>query len=128
MSLASEIADDPLGRGYSSMSEQEIADDMNTVYRQRPRDTMTSSEVANAIDPAEFIGLTNAQEQEIWNWLHLGVLNPFGIEATRFTAIFGGGSTTITALQAMRQESISRATELGLGVVTLKMFKLESIS
>jgi hypothetical protein len=31
--LADEIANDPLGRGYSTMTDQEVADDLNTAYR-----------------------------------------------------------------------------------------------
>jgi hypothetical protein len=52
----------------------------------------------------------------VWNILHLGNINPFGIEADLMQDIFGA-STTITALQAARKENISRAEELGLGVV-----------
>ena len=31
--------------------------------------------------------------------------------------VFGGGSATITALQALRVEAVSRAVELGLGTI-----------
>ena len=110
--LKDELVNDPLGRGYAGMTDQAAADDLNTAYRTQDRTSMTASEVANAIDVAEFISLTNSQAQEIWNWLHLGTLNPFGIEATRFLAIFGGGSATIAALLAIRVESITRAQEL----------------
>jgi len=33
--LRQELNDDPLGRGYSGMTDQQAADDLNTVYRQR---------------------------------------------------------------------------------------------
>jgi hypothetical protein len=33
--LAAELADDPLGRGYSAMTDQAAADDLNTAYRQQ---------------------------------------------------------------------------------------------
>lgn len=125
--LSDELTNDPLVRGYSGMTDQEAADDFNTAYRSRNRATMTASEVANAIDSTEFTALSAGDTQEIWNWLHLGELNPFGIEATRFIAIFGGGSATITSLQADRVESISRAQELGLGFMTPRQFKLESV-
>ncbi len=115
--LKDELTLDPLSRGYVGMTDQAAADDLNSIYpapdtRTRNRTSLSGSEVANAIDVAEFISLTNSQEQEIWNWLHLGTLNPFGIEATRFMVIFGGGSTTIAALLAIRLESITRAQEL----------------
>lgn len=115
--LRIEIDDDPLGRGYITMSDVEVADDMNTVYRIRNRATMSGSEVFNAIDKAEYNALTAAQQELVWNIIHLGELNPFGLEADIFVDIFGGGSTTITTLAALRQEDISRGEELGLGII-----------
>ena len=46
-----------------------------------------------------------------------GTPNPFGVEATWPTGVFGAGSATISALAAGRQESVSPAMELGLSVV-----------
>ncbi len=46
---------------------------------------------------------------------HIGdPLDPFGREATRFVAIFGTGSATITALKALRVENISRLQQTGI--------------
>lgn len=117
--IKTEIDTDPLARGYSGMSDQEIADDMNTAYRERNRTSMTASEVYNLIDQTDWAGVVDpADRQEIWDILHLGDnINPFGREAARFLAIFGGGSATIAALNAARKELISRATELGLSRV-----------
>ena len=115
--LQSEISGDPLGRGYSSMTSQEIADDINTEYRSRNRTFMTASEVANQMDATEWVALTIDEQREIWDVLHMGGdLNPFGIEATIFNNVFGA-STTITNLQAARVESITRGVELELGHV-----------
>jgi len=36
--LADELRNDPLSRGYSSMTDQEAADDLNTAYRTQYRD------------------------------------------------------------------------------------------
>ena len=112
--LCEEITLDPLTRGYSSMTDEQLSIDLNTVYRTRYRQTMTASEVANQINKAEFDALSIADEALIWNVLHLGVLDPFGIEATIFISAFGGGSTTISNLQTARLDNISRATELGV--------------
>jgi hypothetical protein len=113
--LHDEVVGDPLGRGYSGMTNQEVADDMNTVYRTRNRATMTASEVFNSIDKAEYNAIPVPEnKQMVWDILHLGDVNPFGLEADLFVDVFGGGSNTITALQAARVESISRATELGV--------------
>ncbi len=112
--LRDELLTDPLSRGYSTMTDQEAADDLNTAYRTRDRTSMSASEVYNAVDQTNWVALTAVDQAEIWNILHLGEVNPFGREASRFVAIFGGGSVTITALQAARVESITRAQELGL--------------
>ena len=99
------------------MNSQEIADDINTEYRSRNRTSMSASEVANQMDNTEWGDLTVDEKREIWDVLHMGsALNPFGIEATIFTSVFGA-STTITNLQAARVEDISRGVELGLGHV-----------
>lgn len=115
--LADEINNDPLGRGYSAMSDFDVAFDINAISRIRNRVSMSASEVFNAIDNTEFNALSADNQQLIWNIIHIGDLNPFGLEATIFTSVFGGGSTTISDLQNIRIDDISRAAELGLGEV-----------
>lgn len=116
--LKDELTNDPLTpkRNYSGMTDFEAANDLNTTYRTRNKTNMTGTEIFNAIDKAEWNALSDAQRDDVWNILHLGNINPFGIEADLMQDIFGA-STTITALQAARKENISRAEELGLGVV-----------
>ena len=115
--LKSELNADPLGRTYSSMSAEQAATDLNTVYRTTNKVTMSASEVANSIVVTEFNALSDSIQQRVWNILHLGTINPFGIEATLLTNAFGGGSGTIIALAAARKNDVSRAVELGLGLV-----------
>lgn len=115
--LWTEINNDPLGRGYSGMTNSQIANSLNTQNRPQNRVTMSSTEVINAIRASEFNALTSASQQRIWDTLHLGTLNPFGIEATIFTGVFGVSSCTINLLQALRVANISRAQEIGLGLV-----------
>ena len=112
--LKTEITDDPLGRGYAGMTDAEIAISLNTANREVNKTLMTASEVLNAIDITEWNALTDAAQQKIWDVLDIGEINPFGIEATIFVAVFGGGSATITALAAVRKTIVSRASELGL--------------
>ena len=90
------------------------ASEINAVNRTLNRESMTASEVANAIEVSEFNTLSASDQARIWNVLHLGDINPFGVEATLFTGAFGGLSATITALKAARKTDVSRATELGL--------------
>ena len=115
--LKSELTVDPLTRGYSGMSDEAAATDLNTVYRTRDKVSMTGSEVLNAVDPTAWAALTDVQQQKVWDIVHLGTLNPFGVEATLLIAVFGAGSATITALAEARKENVSRAGELGLGHV-----------
>ena len=114
--LKTEITDDPLSRGYSEMTDQEIAESLNTVDRPRNRTSMTGSEVLNAIDAGEWATRTAEQKQTIWDIVHIGTVNPFGVEATLLTGAFAGaGGATITALGLARVELISRAAEQGIG-------------
>ena len=117
VALKAELTADPLSRGYSGMSDSAAAADLNTVYRTRPKDTMTGSEILQAINKTEFTALTAANKQLVWDLLHLGTLNPFGVEAALFVDAFGGGSATIAALAAARVDDVSRGEELGLGTV-----------
>jgi hypothetical protein len=123
--LRDELVVDPLTRGYAAMSDQEAADDLNSIYpapdtRTRNRTSMMASKVYNAIDQTGWVALSAVQQQEVWDILHMGEVNPFGREASRFVAIFGGGSLTITALKAARVESITRAIELEIGFVNAR--------
>ena len=115
--LRTELLTDPLGRGYAGMSDQQVAADLNTEYRSRNIDILTASEVLNATDDAERDALSNANETTLWRLLAIGDLNPWGAEAQIMISLFGGGSATIAALQALRVQNISRARELNLPFV-----------
>ena len=115
--LKNELTNDPLNRGYTEMTDEEVAADINLLARTRNRPSMTSSEVLNAIDISEWNALTDAARKRIWDVIHMGNINPFGVEATIFIAVFGNDSDTIKALAVARKEDINRATELGLGFV-----------
>jgi len=101
--LAEELAAGHPDTGAYNADAATAAGELNAVNRTRNRTSMTASEVYNAVDAAEYVALDADEKQEIWDILHLGEINPFGMEATRFTALFGGGSDTITALAAARQ-------------------------
>jgi len=113
--LASELTNDPINRGYAGMSNAQVVDSLrNLKDRTRIRARMDSSEVFQAIDIAEFTAKTDRQQANIMAILGFGSVNPQGKEAAYFQSVFGGGSVTITALIAARQESISRSVELGI--------------
>ncbi len=115
--LAAELTTDSLGRGYSGMDDAEAAADLNTVYRTRNKTSMTGSEILQAIDKTEYLALTDTNKDRVWQIMHLGTVNPFGVEKDFIVGIFGAGSDTITALQAARTDDVSRAVEIGLGTV-----------
>lgn len=115
--VRTELTVDPEGRGYSGMNDVAAASDLNTVYRTSNKSSLTGSEVMNAIDKTEFNALSDADKQLVWDILHLGTVNPFGLEADLLTDIFEVGSTTITSLLTLRKNNISRGVELGVGVV-----------
>ncbi len=118
--LRTEVQDDPLGRGYSGMTSADMLLDLQTINRTRNKTGLNPSEVYQNIDQTEWAALNTFQQEEVWNILHLGdPLDPFGREATRFVAIFGGTSATIIALQALRVDNISRLNQIGIsGTVT----------
>ncbi len=94
------------------------ASQLNAVNRTKNRTSMTGSEVLNAVDAAEWSTRTVEQKQVVWDIVHLGTVNPFGVEATLMTVAFSdAGGVTIAALAAARVDDVSRAVELGLGFI-----------
>jgi hypothetical protein len=115
--LANELSVDPLTRGYAGMTDEAAAGDLNTEYRQRNRTGMSSREFGDEIVDSEYDALSDTQKSQI---LALGSgenLNPFGFAENVVKDIFGVDSDTVAALAVARVETISRATELGLGNV-----------
>lgn len=115
--LRNELLSDPLGRGYAGMTDEEASIDLNTKYRTRPLARLQATEVLQNIDAGEYAALSQDQKAQLWGLLGIGDLNPWGVEATLIQSLFGGGSATLAALAAARNETISRAVELGLGVM-----------
>lgn len=92
------------------------AGELNAVNRTTNKTSMTGSEVMQAVVKADFVALSAGDQQQVWNILHLGTLDPFGIEADLLADIFVG-SDTVAALAAARVNNVSRAVELGIGLV-----------
>jgi len=113
--LRTELINDPLPRGYALMTDAQVVDSLRNVFdRSRIKSRMDSSEIWQSVDIAEFNALTDVKQRNIMALLGFGSLNPQGKEASLFVSYFGGGSSTVTALQAARTESINRAVELGI--------------
>lgn len=117
LALKEELDTDALGRGYAGMDPQSVAEDLKAEYRTRIRASMTSTEVFQSVDKAEFLALADGHQNLIMNILGFGAIDPQGREAEIFTQLFGGGSATIQDLAQARQEPVSRSVELGIGGV-----------
>ncbi len=115
--LSDELTNDPLGRGYSAMTDQEVVDSLNAVDRPRDRTSMSGREVAAGIDNAEYDALGDVQKSQVLALVASDDLDPFGLAANVIKDIFTAGSATVLALAAARVETVSRAVELGLSRV-----------
>ena len=96
---------------YAALSDQEAADLMNTQSETRIRAEMAGAEVYSLTDITEFDGLTEVRQSL---WLTLCSIDTFdpanGTPGVSLAVrLFGGGSATVTALQAARQEAVSPA-------------------
>jgi len=115
--LSDEITNDPLGRGYSTMSDLEIKNSLSTPNIPHNRESISGSELLGLANAAEYANLTDINRD---NWLSLcGVdsIDPFGSAVQLVQSIWAGNPLTIAALVAARTELISRAKELGLSYI-----------
>ena len=113
--LSNEITDDPLGRGYSAMTDQQIADDLNTAYRTRALSSLSGDEIFQQTDPTEFTNLTTDKQTQWLSFCGRASVDPFATANVEFVKwIFGASSTTVANLSESRAESVTRAEELAL--------------
>lgn len=99
---------------YSGLTDQEAADSLNNADIERNLDLVTGTALIDAQNSAEYIALSDAKKAQ---WLALCGLNeidPFGTVVDIAIDIWGAGSVTLSNLNAIRKETIPRATELGL--------------
>jgi hypothetical protein len=80
---------------------------------------MTGKEVKDQIDQADWDTRTVDQQQTLLSLFARDDLDPFGIDAHIFQeSMTGAVGTSVADLAAYRVEAVSRAVELGFGVVT----------
>lgn len=115
--LKDEIDNDPLGRGYAGMSDQEVSDDMNTEYREISVKSILSENVVAALVPSEVNALTVIQQRNLWGIIGAGSVRPDDPEVKSYFAdLFGAGTITRANLLALAKLTVSRAVELGIRV------------
>jgi len=115
--LVTEVQTDPLGLGYAGMTDQQVADSLNTVNRPRNRTSMTGREVQDEVVDAEYDLLTDEKKSQFLALTASADLDPFGLGANVVKDIFGAVATTTTNLATARVETVSRAVEIGAGRV-----------
>ena len=125
--LEDEIANDPLGRGYSAMTDEQLLDSLNTANIDRDRTSITGREVKASVVAAEYTSLSDVQKQQMIELIKRDDLDLFGLDRDILLDIFGGASITVANLVAARTESISRGTEIGWGVVKEKDLRMHTL-
>ena len=117
--LAAElVAGHPVTGAYDA-DNQLAADQLNAVNRTRNRSVATGKEIKDKITTADWDSRTDAQKQTLLSLFARDDLDPFGIDAHIFQeAMAGAVGTSVADLAAWRVEDVSRAVELGFGVVT----------
>lgn len=116
--LADEITNDPLSRGYSTMTTVQVANDLNNQYRSRNIERLSGDAVFQSTAAAEFVALT-AHKQALWiSFCSRQSIDAFASANVAFvTFVFGAQSVTANNLADLRIKAVSRADELGLGFV-----------
>lgn len=119
--LKNELDTDPLTRGYAGMDDGQAAHSLtNTLDRVVSRETLTGSEVLNATNDVEFDALTDAQKNRWVALCAVDQINTTSGVAKKLAIEFGAQSSTVDNLVALRDETVSRAAELGLGGVNVQ--------
>ncbi len=134
--LVAELTDDPLGRGYASKTDQWVAASLNAVDRTAADSTRKTFRELLRTQGMGVAGdihgkLKVASESNSGLALAIAAANDYGTDGgldfsdpatvAAIDALVSGGVLTTQegdALKALGQKTVSRADELGLGVVT----------
>ncbi len=105
-----ELTIDPLGRGYSGMTDQQAADDLNIVNRSVEKIEVPTYEVFESTILSEYNTLTADQKDVYQAMLSMGAIDPRGANTRQiFADLFGVATTTRANLLALKDKSVSRA-------------------
>ena len=116
--VRAELDADPLGRGYSGMSDQEVYDDLVALTRET-WNHVSALDILEVIIPGHWNGLMAAKRKDVDSVLSMGSTITFapGSRAdVLLTTAFTGNADTLTALATLAKRMISRAEELNCGV------------
>ena len=116
--LKAELTDDPLARGYAGMSDDQAAASLNAADRTGLRTNMSGDEARHQTDAAEFNALSDAKKSQWLAFCGGTTIDPTNAVDIAFVQyVFGSGSQSVANLNVARSEAVSRAQELGLGVL-----------
>jgi hypothetical protein len=121
--LKAELAAGHPDTGAYNADDTLAAGELNVVNRTRNRTRMSGAEVKVAFDldattRGEWAALTDAQKSQMLSLTARDDLDPFGVDAMLFNDIASTATATKAQLAVARVEDVSRAEELGFGVVT----------
>ena len=116
--LKAEVTNDPLGIGYSGMTDQQVSDSLNDPARPRERSVVPSHEVFDAIVPAEYVSLSVANKDRLATVLSMGDVDLSGANTrSALGGMFSAGATRDNLIALQDGAPVSRARELSLGKV-----------
>ena len=117
--LTAELAAGHPSTGVYSADAQTAANEINAANITRIKASMTGEEVFQATVMSEYKALGADKKAQWLAFTNRDSINPeAGGRAQEIVVdIFGAGSQTVAALAAARNETVSRATVLGLGRV-----------
>lgn len=119
--LWNEISYDPVGKGYATMTDAEIASAINAYTEELDRTSITSAELWENTGLAEYKVLSTAERQAYGVLIGLITIDisPGSNARVALVALFPAGSATRDNLIALAQTPVmtSRAAILGLAVV-----------
>jgi hypothetical protein len=118
--LRNEILNDPLTLGYAPESGdiRNITELINGGGRSvtKPIEMLTVAEISGAIDSAEFASLAEYNKEWVKSVINQPADSPVSRYRVKFLSVFGSGSPTRLAVQALLSTTGSRAEELfGIG-------------
>ena len=117
--LAAELTAGHPDTGAYSLDDETAHAELHAVNRTKNKDSLSGDAMFAATDATDWIGLTDHQQQLWVSFTSKDSIDPFAAANVAFvTAIFGGGSATLTALAALRKDDVSRVVELDLGDVS----------
>lgn len=118
--LRTELLSDPVTLGYSGLSDINAAAKLNAVDtgRTQARTAVPVAEIFNGIVNADWPAVASVAESKLRGLLQMQTVDASNANTKAIVgAIFGVGTQTRTNLLEIGTQTVSRATELGLGPV-----------